>query len=179
MRGISDLLSLYHLGVLFRFLWSKRNLWADKSTRDLRYLIAASVPLGVIVHFDLYARQTGGWVEFIDKNFSRSYEVGDLGWTIFSFVVASLWFGYAYLILAVHQLKFRTREALTVVLVTAVAIIGVDVVAYVNRGNSEWGLLLVPLLFFLPMVVVGLIAAHLVERISEPKGRDEDGKEPD
>jgi len=64
-----------------------------------------------------------------------------------------------------------------VVLVTAVGIIFVDVVAYVNRGNSEWGLLLVPLFFFPPIVLVGLIVAHKVERIWEPKGGNKEGRE--
>lgn len=165
---------LYKAWELLYDLWSHKRTWLDEPTRALRFLIAAALPLAFVVHFALEGHRVGGWGRLIDltiTNFRKAYEVGDLSFTIFAYVFVGCWFGAAFLLLVMEQLTFKTRGGLTVILGTAVGMIVAYVVVYLSansgiRGGELW---FSPLFIFLPMVVVGLLIARLVERISEPK----------
>ena len=165
---------LYKAWQLFDYLFSKREAWVDGSTRNLRFLIAAAAPLALIVHLTMEAYQLGGWGKLLDKSiegFKKSYEVGDHWTSIFAYMVALVWLCGPFLILLKEQLSFRTREALTVILVTAAGMIVVEVITFVyaGPGSRGWAFWLNPFIFYLPMVVVGLLAARLTESIYEPK----------
>lgn len=169
---------LYKAWELLYDLWSHKRTWLDEPTRALRFLIAAALPLAFVVHFVLESHRAGGWGRLTDlaiTNLRKAYEVGDLSFTIFAYIFVACWFGAAFLLLVKVQLAFKTQAGLTVILGTAVGMIVAYALVYLSANSSIRGgeLWFCPLFIFLPMVVVGLLLARLVERINEPKANVE------
>jgi hypothetical protein len=86
---------------------------------------------------------------------------------IASYLAMFFWFGFSFFLMAIQQLKLKTRKALLIVFATSVVIVVTDVILHffaVTNGMAIW---IFPIILFFPASVVGLVIAFFVEKYGQ------------